>query len=230
VTSSAARVLVVEDESKTAEGLLRGMRTAGFTVELATSSDEGLRRTLAEPPDAIILDLNLPDQSGFEFLQRIQGRCTAPVLVLTARIELADRLKCFALGAVDYVAKPFFLEEIVARVRSRLRAHEAVRPWIVGWADVVVDLDRRVVRVADHDVAFTRSELDILAYLLERPGRVVSRADLAKQTALASGNPDIRTVDTHLARVRKKLGAAAAAIVTVWGIGYRFDPSDGAAA
>jgi DNA-binding response OmpR family regulator len=215
---------VVEDEAKVAESLVRGMRAEGFTVELATRGDEGIRLAAANPPDAIILDLLLPDRCGFELLEELRRRCAAPVLVLSASIELADRLRCFALGAADFVAKPFFLEELAARVRSRLRAREEASPRIAGWADVVVDLDGRVVRVGGKEVSFTRSELDILAYLLERPGRVVARADLAKQTALAPGTPDVRTVDTHLARVRKKLGAAASAIVTVWGIGYRFDP------
>ena len=223
--TSSARVLVVEDEPKVAEVLVCGMRAEGFTVELARRGDEALRLALADPPDAIILDLGLPGRSGFELLQELRGRCPAPVLVLSAHIELADRLKCFALGAADSVAKPYCLAQLVARVRSRLRAREAQTPSIAGWADVTVDLDRRVVRVGGNEVSFTRSELDILAYLLERPGRVVARADLAQQAALGLGTPDSRTVDTHVARVRKKLGAAAAAIVTVWGIGYRFDPT-----
>jgi len=226
VSHGPLRVLVVEDEATVAATLVQGMRAEGFAVYLATRADEGVRLAFADPPDAIILDINLPDRSGFDVLEEIQGRCTAPVVVLTGRLELGDRLKCFELGAADYVAKPFYFEELVARIRSRLRAREGVTPRVVSWADVIVNLDGRTVVVADAPVALTRSEFDILAYLLERPKLVASRRILAKRTALSLGEPDVRTVDVHVARVRKKLGEAASAIATVWGIGYRFDPPD----
>jgi DNA-binding response OmpR family regulator len=220
------RVLVVEDEATVAATLVQGMRAEGFAVYLATRGEEGVRLAFADPPDAIVLDLILPDRSGFEVLEQIQGRCAAPVLVLTGRLELQDRLRCFELGAADYVAKPFYFEELVARIRSRLRAREGVTPRVVSWADIVVDLDARTVLVGGGPVSLTRSEFDIVAYLLERPRLVASRRILAKRTALSLGEPDVRTVDVHVARVRKKLGDAASAIVTVWGIGYRFDPPD----
>jgi len=226
VSHGPLRVLVVEDEATVAATLVQGMRAEGFAVYLATRADEGVRLAFADPPDAIVLDINLPDRSGFDVLEEIQGRCTAPVVVLTGRLELGDRLKCFELGAADYVAKPFYFEELVARIRSRLRAREGVIPRVVSWADVVVNLDGRTVVVGDAPVALTRSEFDILAYLLERPKLVASRRILAKRTALSLGEPDVRTVDVHVARVRKKLGEAASAIATVWGIGYRFDPPD----
>jgi DNA-binding response OmpR family regulator len=226
VRDGTLRVLVVEDESAVAAGLVQGMRAAGFAVDLATRGDEGVRLAFTDPPDAIVLDLGLPDRSGFDVLEQIQGRCAAPVVVLTARIELQDRLRCFALGAADYLAKPFFLEELVARIRSRLRAREDVTPRIVSWADAVVNLEGRTVLVKGAEARLTRSEFDILAYLLERPRLVVSRAILAKRTALPLTKPDARTVDVHVARLRKKLGDAASAILTVWGIGYRFDPPD----
>jgi DNA-binding response OmpR family regulator len=226
VSRGPLRVLVVEDEATVAATLVQGMRAEGFAVYLATRGEEGVRLAFADPPDAIVLDLILPDRSGFEVLEQIQGRCAAPVLVLTGRLELQDRLRCFELGAADYVAKPFYFEELVARIRSRLRAREGVTPRVVSWADIVVDLDARTVLVAGGPVSLTRSEFDILAYLLERPRLVASRRILAKRTALSLGEPDVRTVDVHVARVRKKLGDAASAIVTVWGIGYRFDPPD----
>jgi DNA-binding response OmpR family regulator len=226
VSRGPLRVLVVEDEATVAATLVQGMRAEGFAVYLATRGEEGVRLAFADPPDAIVLDLILPDRSGFEVLEQIQGRCAAPVLVLTGRLELQDRLRCFELGAADYVAKPFYFEELIARIRSRLRAREGVTPRVVSWADVVVDLDARTVLVGGAPVSLTRSEFDILAYLLERPRLVASRRILAKRTALSLGEPDVRTVDVHVARVRKKLGEAASAIVTVWGIGYRFDPPD----
>jgi DNA-binding response OmpR family regulator len=226
VSNSPVRVLVVEDESTVASTLVKGMRAEGFAVHLATRGEEGVRLACADPPDAIVLDLVLPDGSGFEVLEQIQGRCNAPIVVLTGRIGLGDRLRCFELGAADYVAKPFYFEELVARIRSRLRARQAATPRVVRWADVVVNLDGRTVLVGDAPVALTRSEFDVLAYLLERPRVVASRRILAKRTSLSLGESDVRTVDVHIGRVRKKLGEAASAIVTVWGIGYRFDPPE----
>lgn len=223
----ATRVLVVEDDPQMAAGIVRGLRAAGFAVELATRGDEAARIALATPPDVIVLDLLLPEQSGFAVLEQLQGRCAAPVLVLTARTELADRLRCFALGAADFVAKPFFVEELVARIRSRTRDRDDAPRRIVAWANARVDLDARTVQVDGGEVAFTRHELDVLGYLLERPGRAVSRAQLAERSVTPFEERDARTVDTHVARVRKKLGGrAAAALVTVWGIGYRFEPDE----
>jgi DNA-binding response OmpR family regulator len=218
-------VLVVEDDPPVAAGIVRGLRAAGFEVELATNGSDGARLALATPPDVIVLDLLLPEQNGFAVLEQIQGRCSAPVIVLTARTELGDRLESFALGAADFVAKPFFVEELVARIRSHTRARTAAPRRVVEWANASVDLDARVARVDGAPVSLTRHELDVLAYLLERPGRAVSRAQLADRADTPFEERDARTVDTHVARVRKKLGArAAAAVVTVWGIGYRFEP------
>jgi len=211
-----------------ASGIVRGLRAAGFDVELATRGDEGARLALTTAPDAIVLDLLLPEQSGFAVLEALQGRCAAPVLVLTARTELADRLRSFALGAADFVGKPFFVEELVARIRSRLRLPEETPRRTVKWADAELDFDRRTVRAGATEASLTRFEFDVLAYLVERPGRAVSRSQLAERTSPSASERDVRTVDTHVARIRKKLGpAGAAAIVTVWGIGYRFDPDDG---
>jgi DNA-binding response OmpR family regulator len=230
MSGSRARVLVVEDDASTAAGIVRGLKAAGFEVELATRGDEGARLALATAPDVIVLDLLLPEQNGFAVLEQLHGRCTAPVLVLTARTELPDRLKCFDLGAVDFVAKPFFLEELVARIRSRLGARAEAPRRLVKWADAVVDLEARTAHAGGAEAPLTRNEFDVLAHLVQRPGRAVTRASLAERSGLPSSERDERTVDSHVARVRKKLGpAAATAIVTVWGIGYRFDPPGGAA-
>lgn len=226
---SKVRVLVVEDDAATAAGIVRGLRAAGFAVELATSGSEGARLALGAQHDVLVLDLLLPDRSGFEVLELLQGRTAVPTIVLTARTELDDRLRCFGLGAADFVAKPFFIEELIARIKSRLRVRESAPNRAVRWADAVLDLDARTAAVGGAQVALTRNELDILAYLVDRPGRAVSRQQLAERALDPQAERDARTVDTHVARLRRKLGAAAgAAIVTVWGIGYRFDGEDAA--
>jgi DNA-binding response OmpR family regulator len=218
------RVLVVEDDPATAAGVVRGLRSAQFEVDLATSGGDAARRIIADPFDVVVLDLMLPEQDGFDVLERVRHRTSAPVIVLTARSDLPDRLRAFALGAADFVAKPFWIEELIARIRSRLRLADDAPKRVVRWAGVTLDLDARTAVVDDRDVLLTPSEFAVLAYLIERSGRAVPRAVLAERALESLDHADARTVDSHVARLRKKLGAGAAAIATVWGIGYRFAP------
>jgi two-component system, OmpR family, response regulator len=230
MAAAPIRVLVVEDDVAMAAGIVRGLKGAGFDVEVANDGVAGARAALAGAHDVVVLDLMLPEQSGFAVLEQIQSRCMAQVIVLTARTQLDDRLQSFALGAADFIAKPFFIEELVARIRTRLRTADEAPKRVFRWADVTMDFDARVVATSAGEASLTRHEFEILAYLVERPGRAVSRRQLAERAAIPFEDRDARTVDTHIARVRKKLGAAAAAaIVTVWGIGYRFDPNESAA-
>ena len=147
------------------------------------------------------------------------------MLVLTARSNLADRLRCFDLGAADFITKPFWLEELVARLRARLRISSEAPKRIVRWANVALDLDSRLVTVEGADAGLTKNEFDVLAHLVERQGRAISRDQLAEHALTPFEQRDARTVDSHIARIRKKLGTEGGArIVTVWGIGYRFEP------
>jgi DNA-binding response OmpR family regulator len=228
MSEQPTRVLVVEDDPGVAAGIVRGLRAAGYEVELATNGVVGARRALDGAFSLVVLDLLLPEQNGFAVLEQVRGRSSTPFIVLTARTDLGDRLRCFELGAVDFVSKPFFIEELVARIRSRLGERKVAPKRVVSWEDVAVDLDARVATVAGSAVALTRHEFDILAYLVERAGRAVSRAQLATQVLTPFEERAERTVDSHIVRVRKKLGARGAAhIVTVWGIGYRFEPAKG---
>ncbi len=219
------RLLVVEDDPGVAGGIVRGLREAGFEVELATSGIDGAKKALEGTFSAIILDLMLPEQTGFEVLEQLQGRSSIPVLVLTARSDLADRLRCFGLGAADFITKPFWLEELVARLRARLRITSEAPKRIIRWANVALDLDSRLVTVEGTDAGLTKNEFDVLAHLVERQGRAISRDQLAEHALTPFEQRDARTVDSHIARIRKKLGAEGGArIATVWGIGYRFEP------
>jgi DNA-binding response OmpR family regulator len=218
------RLLVIEDDAGVAGGLVRGLRAAGFDVELANDGLAGAKKALEEPFAAIVLDLMLPEQSGFAVLEQLQGRSSVPVLVLTAKSDLTDRLQCFGLGAADFVTKPFWMEELVARLRARLRLHSEGPKRVVQWANVEMDLDSRMVRIDGEDAGLTRNEFDVLAHLVERQGRAISRAQLVENALSPFEQRDARTVDSHIARIRKKLGTqAGASIVTVWGIGYRFE-------
>lgn len=219
-----ARILVIEDDPPIAAGVVRGLTHAGFAVELASDGDRGAALGLSGEFALAVLDLMLPGQGGFEVLEQWRGRSSTPVIVLTARTDLDARLRAFELGAVDYLPKPFWIEELVARIRARLRISAEAPTRSVRWDDAVLDLDARTVTLAGAPVALTAHEFNVLAYMVERPGRAVTRPQLAEAALPASGDRSDRTVDSHIARIRRKLGKPAGLrVATVWGIGYRFD-------
>jgi len=227
MTTPRPRLLVVEDDLRVLEGLIAGLSRAGFDVSVAMDGAEGARRALHESFEAVILDLMLPEKTGFEVLRALSGRTSVPVLVLSARSELSARIESFQLGAVDFVPKPFWIEELVARLRLRLGLVDEKPRRVIRFGSTEVDLDGRRVLREGLDLGLTSHEFNTLAWLLERPGRAVSRRQLADGALDEEGDRHERTVDSHLSRVRKKLGEDAAWIKTVWGIGYRFDPVEG---
>jgi DNA-binding response OmpR family regulator len=216
------RILVVEDDDSVASGIVRGLRRAGFEVELACDGARGVQMALREDTALVVLDLMLPERDGFEVLQAVRARTAVPVIVVTARTNLSDRLRVFELGAVDYLPKPFFVEELLARVQARLGPSPKPRQR-VELSGLQVDLDARRVELDGAAVPLTPTEFAVLRYLLERPGRAVSRSDLAGALRDLE-DTDPRNVDAHVSRLRRKLGSASSHIATVWGHGYRFDP------
>lgn len=217
-------VLLVEDDPPIAQGIVRGLRTAGFDVELVQNGRLGAERAISQPFDLIVLDLMLPEFDGFAALEVWRTRISTPIIVVTALTDLDARLRVLGGGAVDYIAKPFWIEELVARIRIRLRYFESPPARTITWDDAILDLDARVVSVANEPVALTSYEFNVLACLVERPDRTISRQQLAESALSTDTDTSQRTVDSHVARIRKKLGQVAGArIVTVWGIGYRFD-------
>ncbi len=222
------RILVIEDDPQIAAGIVRGLRCADFEVELASHGTHGAAVGLSGDFALAVLDLMLPGQDGFEVLARWRGRISMPVIVLTARTDLTSRLQAFELGAADYLPKPFWIEELVARIRARLHIGTAAPSRTVRWDDAVLDLDARVVHLAGAPLALTAHEFNVLMYMVERPGRALTRQQLADAGLPAGGDRSDRTVDSHIARIRRKLGKPAGLrLATVWGIGYRFDgPED----
>jgi DNA-binding response OmpR family regulator len=217
-------VVVIEDDGMVAAGILRGLRRAGFDVELARDGDSGAKLAIGERVAAVVLDLNLPEKDGFDVLAGVRARSSVPIIVVTARTELSDRLRAFDLGAIDYLPKPFFVEELLARLQARLGPAGAPRR-VVQAAGARIDLVGHKVEVGGMPIALTPTEFALLRYLAERPGRAVSRHDLAG--ALRDlDDADPRNIDAHVSRLRRKLGSASAAIATVWGHGYRFDPEE----
>lgn len=219
MTTREQQILVVEDDPAIAGHLVRGLKQHGYGVELLTRGDQVASSLRRNSFACVILDLMLPGEHGFDVLQSVRAFSDIPVIVLTARTTLNDRLKSFELGATDFLPKPYFLEELIARLRIRVgRAPDAQRTF----AGASVDGSARTVTVAGARVGLTRGELDILLYLMDRPDRAVPRDTLVEQ-ALGGEESTGRAVDIHVSRLRKKLGPEAAAyIVTVRGIGYRF--------
>ena len=227
--SARPRILIVEDDPGVVSGLTRGLARAGFDTSLAMTWTEGIARILGESFDLVLLDLMLPGRTGFDILEAVRTRTSIPIMVVSARTDLPSRLESFDGVAVDFVPKPFFLEELVARIRARLALVSAAPRRELPLADVTLDLDARVVRREGDDLGLTAHEFNVLAFLRERAGRAVTRAQIADGALPESGERSDRTVDSHVSRVRKKLGPLAAErLQTVWGIGYRCAEEDSA--
>ncbi len=229
-TPAAACVLVVEDESAIADTVLYALRSEGYAVRHCQLGREALAQLREGGIDVVVLDVGLPDLSGFEVCRTLRGFSQVPVLFLTARNEEIDRVLGLELGADDYMAKPFSPRELVARVRARLR-----RPAVVvgdadaGWqqhGDFAIDRDARRIRWQGVVLDLTRYEYALLAALLQRPGAILSRAQLMDRGWDSSADSADRTVDTHIKTLRAKLRAAGAVhdpIRTHRGLGYALE-------
>ena len=224
------RILVIDDEPDILELVRFGLLQEGFSVETAATAQEGLDRLRGDLPDLVVLDLMLPDLSGTEVCRRIRSRSATadlPVVMLTARAEELDRVVGFEVGADDYVTKPFSSRELALRVKAVLRRRNSApsdeRPLSHG--SLEVDRARHRCRVAGEDVDLTAKEFGLLVALMNRAGRVLSREKLLDELWGADVSVTHRTVDTHLKRLREKLGEAGRYIHTVRGVGYRFEES-----
>jgi DNA-binding response OmpR family regulator len=215
-------VLVVEDESAIAEVAEMYLEQGGFRVRWAPTGADAIKQLDDPAIDIVLLDLMLPDADGVDLFREIRSRRQLPVIMVTARDAEADRVLGLELGADDYVTKPFSPRELVARVRAVLRrgtAPDTTAPAIdVG--GVHVDLESREVTVGGEPVELTRREFDLLAYVMRHPGRVFTRAQLLEAVWDYPSDIDTRTVDVHVAQVRRKLGDACP-LKTVRGVGYK---------
>jgi len=228
--TAPARVLVIEDNRNLATGLRNNLEIEGYLVELAADGATGLAAARASSPDLIILDLMLPEMDGYRVLRTLRedGNDT-PVLILSARGEEADKVLGFHLGADDYVPKPFGLLELLARVDALLRRAASVGakhrlPTPVTFGDVRIDPGTHTVERKGEPVALRPKEYDLLVALLRRQGQVATRGELLEEVWGYSGEVYSRTVDTHVAELRRKLEENAAEpkhILTVRKTGYR---------
>ncbi|KXU37196.1 PhoB family transcriptional regulator [Cephaloticoccus primus] len=219
------RLLVVEDDEVTARGLATGLTQAGFEVRTARRGDDALRSLDAQLPELVVLDWMLPGADGMEILRGLRGRGTrVPVLLLTARDALEDRVEALDAGADDYLAKPFAFAELLARVRALLRRAVPAEPWRRSLADLELNFETRLVTRGGQLLELTPREFDFLAYLIARTGEVVSRDELARQVWRENNRatPLDNVIDVHAARLRRKLdeGRAHKLLHTVRGVGF----------
>jgi len=220
----ARRILIVEDEPKTAASVELYLRHGGFRTEVARSGPDGLARARDGKPDLVVLDVMLPGLGGLEVCKAVRAESNVPIILLTARSTEHDKLLGFELGADDYVTKPFSPRELVARVRVVLRRFEPPDDKIVS-GDVTLDPAAREVVVRGAPVALTAAEFRLVETLMRAPGRVFSRDELMQRVCGASYDGLDRTIDVHIKNVRKKLEidrTNPTRIVTVFGLGYKF--------
>ncbi len=223
------KILVVDDEPDAVEVIEFNLKQAGFDVTTAADGEEALRKARTQAPDLIVLDVMLPELDGFEvckILRRDPATAGIPIIMLTAKAAEVDRVVGLELGADDYVTKPFSPRELVLRVRKLLERgqHQSAKREKFVYGELVLDIPYHQVTVRGKRVELTATEFRLLTVLVERTGRVQSREQLLRDVWDYNPDMETRTVDTHMRRLRAKLGPAAKHLETVRGVGYRFVP------
>jgi DNA-binding response OmpR family regulator len=217
----------VDDEPDAVELIAFNLKGAGLDVVTAVDGDEALKKAAQHLPDLVVLDLMIPEVDGLEVckvLRRDPKTSAIPILMLTAKAAEIDRVLGLELGADDYVTKPFSPRELVLRVKRLLRSAQSPEAASdrFEWKELIVDLPRHRVTVKGKPIELTATEFKLLAVLIQRRGRVQSRDQLLQDVWEYESTMDTRTVDTHMRRLREKLGPAAKYLDTVRGVGYRF--------
>ena len=217
------RILVIDDEAQIHRFLKPALEAAGYEVERAETAAEGLRLAAGRAPDAVLLDLGLPDMDGQEALQRLRAFSAVPVLILSAREREAEKIAALDGGADDYLEKPFGVGELLARLRACLRrrlTQQGAQP-VFSAGPLTVDLLKHEVRVDGTLVVLSRREFDLLSLLVRNPGRVMTHRQLLVAVWGPAHVEDVQYLRVYIGQLRHKLGAAAELITTEPGIGYR---------
>jgi len=223
----AFRILLVEDDEKLGLQVLEQLREAGHDAAWLRDGASALR---IEPRDygLMVLDLMLPGAHGLDVLKHWRSKSDSPVLVLSAKTDTAIKVRALELGADDYLTKPFWPAELLARVTARLRRPVLAREGVLETGTIRVDLNARRALVEEREIDLTRVEFDLLSSFARRPGAAIARSWLVEHVLDPEREGGERTLDVHVSRLRKKLGAAGARIETVWGVGYRLGAGGGA--
>ena len=219
----SSKILLIEDDKNLGDQIVTHLKRGGFEV---TWLRDGLEALDAEPKqfDLVVLDLMLPGAHGLDILKTYRELAETPVLVLSARNETSTKVRALALGADDYVTKPFWPEELLARIQARLRRPLLHAAEVIETGALRIDLSARVVESGGQKIDLTRIEFDLLAALAQRIGAAITRQALVDRVLDPDREGTGRTLDVHFSRVRKKLGNEGSRIATVWGVGYRLLP------
>lgn len=219
------RVLVVEDEAKIARFIKTGLGEHGFTVDVCGDGTEAYEIAKSQEFDCLVLDIMLPGRDGLSILRNLrEAHNQVPVILLTARSELPERLEGLNLGADDYMTKPFYVEELVARIHAVARRSDGQGSNVLQAGHLSVDLISREVRSGEDSVELTSREFGLLEYLMRSPGRVLTRTQILEHVWGYDFDPQTNLVDVYIQRVRKKIDARdePSLIETVRGVGYKF--------
>jgi two-component system OmpR family response regulator len=218
------KILVVEDDKKLGGFARKGLEAAGFVVDLCADGDEGFALATTRSYDALVLDIMLPGRDGLSILRNLREQhFTVPVILLTARSALNERLDGLNLGADDYLTKPFFIEELVARLHALLRRASGKQTTLLEYGDITVNLVTREVKRGGQSVEMTAREFALLTCLMRSPGRTFTRAQICEQVWNYHFDPGTNLVDVYVQHLRKKLGRedGPPIIETVRSVGYR---------
>jgi len=219
------KVLLVEDEKQIAGFVRKGLEEQGFAVEWVSDGDHAYQLATSQQYDAIVLDIMLPGRDGLSILRNLrQQRNPVPVILVTARTELDERVEGLNLGADDYLTKPFYVEELIARLHALVRRGAGERMSILQADDLTVNLITRDVKRGETPIRLTAREFNLLEYLMRSPGRVLTRTQILEHVWGYDFDPTTNLVDVHVQRLRKKISADDKEqwIETVRGVGYRF--------
>jgi two-component system OmpR family response regulator len=221
------KVLVIEDDKKIASLIRKGLQAQGFVVDVCLSGDEGYALATSHPYDALVLDIMLPGRDGLSILRNLRERkIPLPVILLTARTELNERLEGLNLGADDYLTKPFFIEELIARLHAVTRRASGATQSILSAGDLSMNLLTREVKRAGEPIALTPREFSLLEHLLRSPGRVLTRVEICERVWDYHFDPGTNLVEVYIQRLRKKVdgNATVKLIETIREVGYRIKP------
>jgi two-component system phosphate regulon response regulator PhoB len=221
------RILVVDDEPEAVELIEFNLKQSGYTVSTSGDGAEALKKARAQTPDLIILDVMLPEMDGFEICKALRldaATSKVPIIMLTAKAAEIDRVLGLELGADDYLTKPFSTRELLLRIKKMLTRNQVSGPpeQLLRFGDLAIDTPRHMATWNDRPFDLTATEFKLLTVLAQRAGRVQSRDQLLRDVWEYDSMIDTRTVDTHMRRLREKLGPAARHLDTVRGVGYRF--------
>ncbi|HLP75738.1 MAG TPA: response regulator transcription factor [Candidatus Paceibacterota bacterium] len=218
------KVLVIEDEKKIASFVRKGLEAQGFVVEVSNNGDEGFALATTRPYDAAVMDIMLPGKDGLSILRNLRERkIPLPIILLTARSELNERLEGLNLGADDYLTKPFHVEELIARLHAVTRRAAGASQSILAVADLTMNLLTRKVSRGGQPIDLTAREFSLLEHLMRSPGRVLTRVEICERVWDYNFDPGTNLVDVYVQRLRKKVdeNSPRKLIETIRGVGYR---------